>query len=217
VQRTAPHATANFHCTDESDRMCYVDAAGVVMNQVCATGNERMLDCNHDDYFSTSPVAGSYLATHWNVASSAFLAPSDPGTTTTTTVPPPTTTTVPPPTTTTTVPPPTTTTTVPPPTTTTTVAPVTPSAPRNLAAAKATGFARGVRLTWQAPVTGPVTGYNVYRKTGTGGFVKIADLAVVTGWSDTGTVSGRSYTYAVSAENGTREGPLSNQSTATAR
>ncbi|MEA2902056.1 MAG: hypothetical protein QOH36_1943 [Actinomycetota bacterium] len=226
VQRSAPHATTNLHCTDESDRMCYVDAAGVVMNQVCASSNERLLDCNHDDYFSTSPVGGSYLATHWNTASSAFLAPSDPGTTPTTTIPPPTTTTTtttPPPTTTTTKPPTTTTTTPPattttkPPTTTTTVAPATPSAPRNLAATRASVFSRGVRLTWQAPLTGPVTGYNVFRRTGTGALVKIADLGVVTSWSDTGTVSGVSYTYAVSAENGTRQGPLSNQATATAR
>jgi hypothetical protein len=230
VQRTAPHATANFHCTDESDRMCYVDAGGVVMSQVCATTNERMLDCNHDDYFSTAPVAGGYLATHWNVADSAFLAPSDPGTTTTTTVPPPTTTTVPPPTTTTvpatttTTRPPTTTTTVPatttttrPPTTTTTVAPATPSAPRNLVATRSPVFSRGVRLTWQAPLTGPVTGYNVFRRSGTGAFVKIADLNVMTSWSDTGTVSGVTYTYAVSAENGLRQGPQSNQASAVAR
>ncbi len=232
VQRTAPHATTGLHCTDESDRMCYVDAGGVVMNQVCATSNERLLDCNHDDYFSTSPVGGSYLATHWNVASSAFLAPSDPTTTTTTTVPPPTTTTVPP-TTTTTIPPttttttttttvPPTTTTVPPttttrpPTTTTTVVAATPSAPRNLKATRPV-FTRGVNLTWQAPTKGPVTGYNVYRRTGSGSFVKIADLGKVTSWSDTGTVSGTSYTYTVSAENGPREGPKSNQSTATAR
>jgi len=214
VQRTAPHATTNFHCTDESDRMCYVDAGGVVMTQVCATSNERLLDCRNDDYFSTSPVGGSYLATHWNVANSAFLATSNPGTTPTTTIPP-TTTTTKPPTTTTTKPP--TTTTTKPPTTTTTVAAATPSAPRNLSATKASFFSRGVRLAWQAPLTGPVTGYNVFRKTGTGAFVKIADLGVVTSWSDTGTVSGVSYTYAVSAENGTRQGPLSNQATATAR
>ena len=62
-----------------------------------------------------------------------------------------------------------------------------------------------------------MTGYNVYRRTGTGAFVKVADLGKVTSWTDTGTVSGTTYTYAVSAENGTREGPLSNQSTAIAR
>ncbi|HVF14730.1 MAG TPA: fibronectin type III domain-containing protein [Acidimicrobiales bacterium] len=231
VQGTAPNATAGYHCRDESDRMCYVDGSGVTMIQRCAAANERLLDCNHDDYFHTSPPAGSYLATHWNVANSAFLAPTDPGappptTTTTTTVPPPTTTTtvppptttttVPPPTTTTTVPPPTTTTTVPPPTTTTTVAPAPPSAPRTLSATRPS-YGRGVRLAWTAPSTGTVTGYNVYRRTGTSALVKIADLGHVTAWTDPGTVSGRTYTYAVSAENGAAEGPQSNLATATAR
>lgn len=66
-------------------------------------------------------------------------------------------------------------------------------------------------------MTGPVTGYNVYRRTGTSALVKVADLSSVRSWTDTGTVSGTTYTYAVSAENGTREGPLSNQSSAMAR
>jgi hypothetical protein len=96
------------------------------------------------------------------------------------------------------------------------VAPATPSAPRNLSVTRP-AFTKGLRLNWQAPVTGPVTGYNVYRKTGTGAFVKVADLGVTTSWSDTGTVSSTTYTYMVTAENGTREGPASNQATATAR
>jgi hypothetical protein len=226
VQPNAPHATKAFHCRDESDRMCYVDAAGVVMNQVCAAANERLLDCNGDDYFNTNPAPGSWLATHWNVANSAFLAPSDPGSPPppppTTTIPPATTTTRPPTATTTTRPPTATTTTTRPPTatttttrpptatTTTTTAPgSTPSAPRNLAAYRY--GTSGTLLLWSAPTTGPVTGYNVYRKTGPGGFAKIADLGNVTSYVDSTGSAGVAYTYAVTAENGTREGPQSNQ------
>jgi hypothetical protein len=73
VMSTAPNATPGMHCTDESDVMCYVDGAGVVMRQVCPADQERLFDCNNDDYFNTRPAAGSYLATHWDTASSTWL------------------------------------------------------------------------------------------------------------------------------------------------
>jgi hypothetical protein len=73
VQSRAPHATKNGHCYDESDLMCYDDGSGVRMRTVCTTAQEQLLDCRNDDYFSTAPAAGSYLAKSWNTAGSSFL------------------------------------------------------------------------------------------------------------------------------------------------
>ena len=74
VQPDSPHHTPYGHCFDESDRMCYDDGSGIGMRQVCPASHEALLDCNFDDYFAIAPHAGSYLATHWNTARSAFLA-----------------------------------------------------------------------------------------------------------------------------------------------
>lgn len=81
VQKGAPHATAGRHCRDGNDLMCYDDGtAGSRQVATCPSSQAALLDCGHDDYFSTAPAAGSWLASHWNVAASAFLAPgwSDP-------------------------------------------------------------------------------------------------------------------------------------------
>jgi hypothetical protein len=91
----APTATyAGGHCIDEFDIMCYDDDGnpqgstqdGVVnhpsnpdafvaklLRADCWVGDENLFDCNDDDYFSTSPPSGSWLANNWNTADSSFL------------------------------------------------------------------------------------------------------------------------------------------------
>lgn len=53
--------------------MC--DHSGQVINyNVCPDpAGDSLMDCNHDDYYSTNPPANSYLAMHWNTASNQFL------------------------------------------------------------------------------------------------------------------------------------------------
>lgn len=75
VNNSAPNTSRGAHCTDEFDVMCYSDSPNYpTMRNVCTNqAAENILDCNHDDYFHTSPKAGSYLATHWNIADNQFL------------------------------------------------------------------------------------------------------------------------------------------------
>jgi hypothetical protein len=81
VQNSAPHSTKAGHCWDESDTMCYADGGSHAMKQVCPLNMEYFYDCNNDDYFSTYPQSGNYLATHWNTADSRFLIGGGNGTT----------------------------------------------------------------------------------------------------------------------------------------
>jgi hypothetical protein len=79
VQGNSPNHSMWDHCVDEWDVMCYDDSgdARFPLRFECPdySHNER-LDCNHDDYFSTNPKPGSYLATHWNIANSSWLGTS---------------------------------------------------------------------------------------------------------------------------------------------
>ncbi|MDI1463084.1 RICIN domain-containing protein [Catellatospora sp. KI3] len=75
VNNNAPNASGGAHCTDEYDVMCYSDDPyHPPMRYVCGNqSHEQRLDCNHDDYYSTNPASGSYLANNFNVADNLFL------------------------------------------------------------------------------------------------------------------------------------------------
>lgn len=74
VNNSAPSSSKGGHCVYDWDLMCYSDAPYYPkMKLVCPDRPHDRLDCTHDDYFSTDPKPGSYLASHWNVASNRFL------------------------------------------------------------------------------------------------------------------------------------------------
>jgi hypothetical protein len=88
VQWSAPHSTQppGFslprygHCWQGADVMCYTEDSGAAhaMQYDCTRVGgaiPQAYDCGRDDYFNPAPAAGTYLATHWNVYDSAFLAP----------------------------------------------------------------------------------------------------------------------------------------------
>jgi hypothetical protein len=88
VQWSSPHSTQppGFqlprygHCWQGADVMCYVEDAGAAgpMQYDCPRVGgaiPQAYDCGRDDYFNPAPPAGTYLAEHWNVYDSVFLAP----------------------------------------------------------------------------------------------------------------------------------------------
>ena len=85
VNNSAPHATGAFHCTDGIAIMCYDDGGpnGAAYSESRCTGGSLagytnvVFDCGNDDYLSSAPPPGSYLATHWNVFSSEFMCTVD--------------------------------------------------------------------------------------------------------------------------------------------
>ena len=79
VLQGSPNSSGAGGCLDEYDLLCGKDRSGQAPRNVCPKTHEDRLDCGHDDYFSTKPQAGSFLATHWNVAESAFLLRGDGG------------------------------------------------------------------------------------------------------------------------------------------
>jgi hypothetical protein len=75
VLPTAPNSTTAGHCDDDADRMCYADGSPLLrLRTVCPSTHEGLFDCDGDDYFSTAPRPGSFLASRWNTANSSFLA-----------------------------------------------------------------------------------------------------------------------------------------------
>ena len=80
VANSAPNSSKAGHCVDEFDLMCYKDTPTTVLRTACTDrAHDNRLDCNHDDYYNTNPSAGSYLASHWNVANNDFLIRGDGG------------------------------------------------------------------------------------------------------------------------------------------
>ena len=209
VSNSAPNSSKAGHCVDDHDVMCYKDTADTVVNIVCTDrAKENRLDCNHDDYYSTDVRAGSYLASHWNVADNQFLiagaaggggtpspTPTTPSPTPTTPSPSPTT---PSPSPTTPSPSPTSPTpTSPSPSPTASPSPDAQLAPLTLSDAQPTS----VRLSWPAKAGATrygvvVNGRSLGEVAGTG--VRIVGLRPGTAYRFQITVGGQPYTKEVS-------------------
>jgi hypothetical protein len=79
VQQSAPHRTTGWHCWDGEDVMCYDDDSSgseLYTSAACPAHDgaiPQTYDCGHDDYFNPDPAPSNYLASHWNVYTSAFM------------------------------------------------------------------------------------------------------------------------------------------------
>jgi subtilisin family serine protease len=93
-----------------------------------------------------------------------------------------------------------------------------PGKPRNVSAAPAPN-GRAIIVSWSAPTSGGlVTGYRVYRGTGSGRELLYKELGNVLTFKDTSVTSGVTYYYKVSARHSDADGPLSDsEGVATAR
>ncbi|HEU4703733.1 MAG TPA: hypothetical protein VFS37_14730, partial [Conexibacter sp.] len=71
----SPFHTAEGHCNDGIDIMCYEESHGEYRETYCPTGTERgyntplgvPLDCNYDSYFDAATEPGEWLESHWNI------------------------------------------------------------------------------------------------------------------------------------------------------
>src|SRR5437016_1749395 len=90
-------------------------------------------------------------------------------------------------------------------------APTVPSALQDLQGTAGDGR---VTLTWHAPSSdggSPITGYRIYRRTGSGSYSLIATVPAGLTYADTGVTNGVTYVYQVSATNAVGEAPRSNE------
>ncbi len=74
VQESAPHSDGGGHCTDTPSVMCAVRGGRPAVAS-CARQRVQVLDCGNDDFWNPSPVLGSYLSTHRNIATSTYFGP----------------------------------------------------------------------------------------------------------------------------------------------
>ena len=74
MQLSAPHSDGGGLCTDTPSVMCPTNGFAPTEPR-CAIAAVEVLDCGLDDFWNPAPATGSYLATHDNIADSAYFGP----------------------------------------------------------------------------------------------------------------------------------------------